>query len=138
MAIELLSSAMIYQAQPMQGVQSAKSAQTAEKPGTGYMDRTGQEAAQIVDDVSVAPGSKNEENLEQAKLEKIRKAIDDLNRNSPNSEALYGIHEGTNRVTIKIVNKETKEVIKELPPEETLDMIAKIWEIAGLMVDERR
>ncbi len=138
MAIEPLNSATIYQAQPIQSAQNTKSAQTAEKSGTGYMDRTGKEAAQAVDDVNAPSGNKNEENLEQAKLEKIRKAIEDLNRNSPNSEALYGIHEGTNRVTIKIVNKETKEVIKELPPEETLDMIARIWEIAGLMVDERR
>ena len=55
-----------------------------------------------------------------------------------NSEAIFGIHEATNRVTIKIVDKKSKEVIKELPPEKTLDMIAKVWEIAGLLVDERR
>ena len=34
--------------------------------------------------------------------------------------------------------KKTKEVIKEFPPEKTLDMIAKVWEMAGLMVDEKR
>ncbi len=39
---------------------------------------------------------------------------------------------------IKIVDKDTKEVIKEFPPEETLDMIEKVWELAGIMVDERR
>ena len=55
-----------------------------------------------------------------------------------NSEAIFGIHEKTNRVTIKLVDKETKEVIKELPPEKTLDMIAKAWELAGLLVDEKR
>jgi flagellar protein FlaG len=38
---------------------------------------------------------------------------------------------------IKIVDKDTKEVIKEFPPEETLDMIAKVWELAGIMIDER-
>lgn len=70
--------------------------------------------------------------------EKIRRAVEDMNKQMFNSEAQFGIHEGTNRVTIKIVDKETKEVIKELPPEKTLDMIAKAWEMAGLMVDERR
>ena len=54
------------------------------------------------------------------------------------SEAVFGIHEETNRVTIKIVDKDTKEVIKELPPEKTLDMIAKAWELAGILVDEKR
>jgi len=61
-----------------------------------------------------------------------------MNKNMSHSEAVFGIHEQTNRVTIKIVDKETKEVIKELPPEKTLDMIAKAWELAGLLVDEKR
>ena len=44
----------------------------------------------------------------------------------------------TNRIMIKIMDKETKEVIKEFPPEKTLDMIARIWEMAGILVDEKR
>ena len=68
----------------------------------------------------------------------IKKAIEDINKKANNSEAIFGIHEETNRVTIKIVDKDTKKVIKELPPEKTLDMIAKVWELAGLMVDEKR
>lgn len=68
----------------------------------------------------------------------IRKAVDDINKKANNSEAIFGIHEDTNRVMIKIVDKDTKKVIKELPPEKTLDMIAKVWELAGLMVDEKR
>lgn len=68
----------------------------------------------------------------------LKKAVEDINRKANNSEAIFGIHEKTNRLTIKIVDKDTKEVIKELPPEKTLDMIAKVWEMAGLMVDERR
>ena len=61
-----------------------------------------------------------------------------MNKSMGNSEAIFGVHEGTNRVTIKIVDKSTKEVIKELPPEKTLDMIARIWDMAGILVDERR
>ena len=57
---------------------------------------------------------------------------------SSNAEAVFGIHDKTNRVTIKMVDKETKKVIKEFPPDETLDMIAKVWEIAGILVDEKR
>ncbi len=70
--------------------------------------------------------------------EQIKKAVEKMNKNMNNSEAIFGIHEGTNRVTIKIVDKDTKEVIKELPPEKTLDMIAKAWEMAGILVDEKR
>ena len=67
----------------------------------------------------------------------IRKAVDEINKKAHNSEAVFGIHEATNRVTIKIVDKDTKKVLKEYPPEKTLDMIAKVWEMAGLLVDKK-
>ena len=83
-------------------------------------------------------GQEGQEAQQQISNESIKKAVENLNKTLSNSEAIFGIHEKTNRVTIKIVDKQTKEVIKELPPEKTLNMIAKVWEIAGLLVDERR
>lgn len=68
----------------------------------------------------------------------LKKAVNEINKNANGTEALFGIHDKTNRVTIKIVDKKTKEVIKELPPEKTLDLIAKAWEMAGILVDEKR
>ncbi len=85
--------------------------------------------------------SKTEASEEQIAADnaKIKKAISEMTKNAKsNAEAVFGIHDKTNRVTIKMVDKNTKEVIKEFPPEETLDMIAKVWEIAGIMVDEKR
>ena len=76
--------------------------------------------------------------MHAGRARQLRKAVEDLNKKMSNSEVAFGFHEGTNRVMIKIVDKETKEVIKELPPEKTLDLIAKAWELAGIMVDERR
>ena len=67
----------------------------------------------------------------------IRKAVDEINKKAHNSEAVFGIHDATNRVTIKIVDKDTMKVLKEYPPEKTLDMIAKVWEMAGLLVDQK-
>ena len=67
----------------------------------------------------------------QAKVETASNAAasDDLMKKT--------IHDATNRVTIKIVDKDTKKVLKEYPPEKTLDMIAKVWEMAGLLVDQK-
>ena len=70
--------------------------------------------------------------------EAIKKAVSEINRKAQGTEAVFGIHEKTNRVTIKIVDKSTKETIKELPAEKTLDLIAKAWEMAGILVDEKR
>ena len=75
---------------------------------------------------------------QEQRAESVKLAVEEINKKAKNSEAVFGVHEGTNRITIKIVDKESKETIKEFPPEETLDMIAKVWELAGLMVDEKR
>ncbi len=88
---------------------------------------------------SVAKTAQDNEEYIKQENERIMAAVSEMNKKMINtSEAVFGIHEDTNRVTIKIVDKETKKVIKELPPEKTLDMIAKAWELAGLLVDEKR
>ena len=85
------------------------------------------------------PGETKENGRDQQmSQEQMKQAVDKINKNMNNCEVQFGIHEATNRVTIKIIDKETKEVIKELPPEKTLDMIAKAWELAGILVDEKR
>lgn len=73
----------------------------------------------------------------QPSEETMKQAISDINKQLSNTECVFGVHEATNRVTIRIVDKTSKEVLKELPPEKTLDMIAKVWELAGLLVDEK-
>ncbi|MDI9508277.1 MAG: flagellar protein FlaG [Bacillota bacterium] len=55
-----------------------------------------------------------------------------------NTKCEFGYHEGTNRVTIKVLDKDTSEVLREIPPEKTLEMIQKMWELAGILIDERR
>jgi len=84
------------------------------------------------------PAKETENQSKEASQEQIRKAVSEINRAAVGTEAVFGIHDATNRVTIKIVDKNTKEVIKELPPEKTLDLIAKAWEMAGILVDEKR
>ena len=142
MAIEPISSVMTVQAQGSV-VQKPKTPVQTEKPQNA--ESSVQAAKQVDRTTSIVENAQekgqadsNEQNKEQPSTEQIRKAVEQLNRNLSNSEAVFGIHEDTNRVMIKIVDKSTKEVIKELPPEKTLDMIAKVWELAGILIDERR
>ncbi len=87
-------------------------------------------AAQVVEETQRA-GNKPSEST-------VKQAVSDINKKiNPNTVAQYGYHDDTNRVTIKIVDKDTEDVIKEFPAEETLDMIAKVWELAGMFVDEK-
>lgn len=48
------------------------------------------------------------------------------------------VHEKTNQIMVKVLDNETGDTLREIPPEKTLDFIAKIWEMAGLIVDERK
>ena len=73
----------------------------------------------------------------EASNEALKKAVSVLNKQLSYTEAQYGYQEATNRVVIKIVDRETDEVLREVPPEKTLEMIAKVWELAGMLVDEK-
>lgn len=139
MAIEPLGSVMSAQAQ---STVTAKPVAPAEKPAE-YSSADVQ-AVEKVDATTVVVentqnGTQYSAGEQQATNEQIKKAVEQLNKKAlRNSEAVFGIHEATNRVTIKIIDKTTKEVIREVPLEKTLDMIAKVWEIAGILVDEKQ
>ena len=139
MAVEPLGSIMSVQAQgTVQSKPVAAQAQTTVTVDTQPVEPVEKiEPAQQVQSQGPETNTNNAQD-QQASPEQIRKAVEQLNKNMRHSEAVFGIHEKTNRVTIKIVDKETKEVIREVPPEKTLDMIAKVWEIAGILVDEKR
>lgn len=145
MAIEPLGSVMSVQAQSQ--VQT-KPVAPAAKSAAEYTDVSAQNTIKQTDtSINIVESSRekgnsgnsaNSESSKQPSNDQIKKAVETLNKKMTHSEAVFGIHEETNRVTIKIIDKDTKEVIRELPPEKTLDMIAKVWELAGILVDEKR
>ncbi|MCL2183121.1 MAG: flagellar protein FlaG [Chitinispirillia bacterium] len=47
------------------------------------------------------------------------------------------IHHVTKALMYTIRDTETKEVIAEYPPKKIQDMIAKMWELAGLFIDQK-
>jgi len=49
----------------------------------------------------------------------------------------FKIHEGTGRTVVRLIDKQTEKVIKEIPPEKMLDVLANIWESAGILVDRK-
>lgn len=148
MAIEAMkAAAMTYQgsasgaAKPIQAKESVKTEKSAPEAG-------GNSTSIVVEDKIVKPmqpvRSNSEDRGDEAgsnghqTTRQLQQAVEKLKKTMmTQTEAVFGIHEGTNRVMIKIVDKESKDVIKEYPPEETLDMIQKVWEMAGILVDEK-
>ena len=81
---------------------------------------------------------------EEVTPDKVKEAVDDINKKIKQANPLhhtscsFKYHDDTNRISITVKNTDTDEIIREIPPEKALDMIAKAWELAGLMVDEKR
>lgn len=111
--------------------------QAEDEKGSGS-DNAGSQQQQAQGGGAAQQGTSKAQQQQQS--EQLKKAIAEMNKkiNNSNEEAVFGVHEDTNRIMIKIMDKDTKEVIKEFPPEKTLDMIARIWEMAGILVDEKR
>lgn len=73
---------------------------------------------------------------EQQLFKNIEQAVKAM-RGRP-TELQFDVHKKTHLVAVKVKDKETGEVLREIPPEKSLDFIAKLWEMAGLIVDEKR
>lgn len=47
------------------------------------------------------------------------------------------MHYGTNRMIVAVIDSNSRELIREIPPEESLDLIEKMWRLSGLFVDQQ-
>lgn len=143
MAIENIAGTGEYYTAPMTSVQPKDQAKDAKIQGEqvmsnqeAYKSETGTYTGNVQPDTKASENNQNTE--EQFEGENaLRKAVDSINKQLSHTVCKYGFHDATNRVIIKIVDKDTDKVIKEIPPEKTLEMIAKSWELAGLIVDNK-
>ena len=78
-------------------------------------------------------------NVEKIDDELLEKSVKQANKSlsQHNRYIERNVHEVTKAVMYKLKDTETNEVIAEFPPQKIQDMIAKMWELAGLFVDER-
>ena len=69
----------------------------------------------------------------------VQEAVDSTNKELEKLQTnlRFSVHKQTKQIMIKIIDSNTKEVIKELPPEKLLDMVASMMERAGLIIDKK-
>jgi flagellar protein FlaG len=68
----------------------------------------------------------------------ISRVIHEANKalSPTNFRLTYNIHETTNNVMVTVIDRDTDEVLREIPPESKLDIVAKMLEFAGILFDE--
>lgn len=76
----------------------------------------------------------------KADKKELKLAVDKANRVlfKNNTHLKFEMHDKINQVMVSIIDDISGEVLKEIPPKKMLDMVAKLWEIAGIIVDEKR
>lgn len=149
MAIELLSE--VKGTASFQNTVPVKANVAVEKvEGTDNVSRSLEDANQTMllnqsQSENVQNASLNDDKQEKYQQDKqssetsMKSTSKDINKLiNKNTIAEFGYHEATNRITIKIKDKNTNEIIREIPSEKALEMLEKAWEIAGILVDEKR
>ncbi|MFJ8514657.1 flagellar protein FlaG [Lysinibacillus xylanilyticus] len=76
---------------------------------------------------------------QEASKEKLQQVISMANRflDINNSTSKFVYHEGLKNYYITIVNRETNEVVKEIPPKKLLDAFYEMQKMVGMIVDEK-
>lgn len=70
--------------------------------------------------------------------EKLARAAQQANETMQiyNTNLQFKIHEQSGEYFCQVINSETKDVIREVPPEWLLDMVAHFRKMVGIVVDE--
>jgi len=71
--------------------------------------------------------------------DKLQQAVDSLNEileiNHNSSKFVY--HEGLDRYYVQVIDKDSEEVIKEIPAKKLLDAFYEMQKLVGMIVDEK-
>ena len=78
------------------------------------------------------------DNSEETKL-KVQEAVNKMNEmlDVTNSASKFMYHEGLERYYVTVVDCETEEVVKEIPPKRILDAFYEMQKMLGMIVDEK-
>lgn len=72
---------------------------------------------------------------------KLDKAVEGLNKTMDVVERAleFSVHEDTNRIIVRVIDRSNyeEEIIREIPPEKILNMVAVFMDMIGLMFDQR-
>lgn len=85
-------------------------------------------------------GIKKLEDRRQMTEEELFKQVKDANKElkSFDRRLEFSVHDTTHRIMVKVINTNDDSVIREIPSEKVLDMIAYVWKATGILVDEKR
>ncbi|APC41175.1 flagellar protein FlaG [Clostridium estertheticum] len=76
--------------------------------------------------------NENSENEIKSAVKKVNKFLE-----GDGTHLQYDKHDFFNQMIVKVVDNDTNQVIKEIPSRKILDVVAKMCEMAGVLVDKK-
>lgn len=76
------------------------------------------------------------DNLSREKMENITDGLNDF-MHSLNTNLKFVLHQKTDTLMVQIVDIKSQKVLKEAPPKEILDVVAKIHDLIGALIDQK-
>lgn len=135
MGIEELSSPLASFSSPST-ISSTTSATFTRKNNniTQETDKYVQQSAQ--DQMSKYMEKKEREKLSSEEAQQIVNGLNEFLK--PKYTSLkFKLHEDLDRYYVEVIDRDTKEVIREIPEKDLLDMYVKMTEFLGLFIDEK-
>lgn len=119
----------------IKGVSSILKAPTVNSVKQRQLERVSEDKRQRSSEIHNKEGA----NSQYVQMDLLIEAVEDTNKalEGYNRRFEISVHEGTNAVMVKVIDNSTEEVIREIPPEKILDMVAALWEMAGIIVDRK-
>lgn len=79
------------------------------------------------------PVKATEDKIDQRMLDELEQDIEAMH----NIGLQFSVHEKSGRTMIKVMDKESSDIIREIPPKTVLDLAAKMDEMLGILFDSK-
>ncbi len=99
--------------------------------------KTGRLAREKVAEKKLVDQKKDGQFDQREHVDRLQDAINKINRTMEtyNTELRFSIHEDSGETMVKVINTKDDTVIRQIPPEYILDIVAHVKRMLGIIVD---
>lgn len=100
--------------------------------------QAGSGTAMPVDPMQAVSATERSDKTEPDMRKQVEKAVDEVQRfvETMNNSLQFSIDDDSGRTVVKVVDKQTDEVLRQIPSEEMLDIARALGKLKGLLVEQ--
>lgn len=93
-------------------------------------------SSDVANNEQAANRDENKDRLSKKNVEEITDGLNDFMQ-SINTDLRFVLHQKTDQLMVQVVDLKTNKVLREAPPKELLDTLAKIRDLVGAFLDKK-